>query len=133
MAGLNGTSLDETALNATFGSLTPLLLGQADTGGEQPPPTDAEQELLSLEAELHATTARAAATRARVAARELEVRTALRAELDASRMVLDELERQHELTVATIEEGARVEVARILADARRVAAAQWSGPVDNDE
>ena len=123
-------------------SLTPLVSGPAGTGDEQPSPsdqpspnnsdTDLEQELLSLEAELRATTAKAAAIRARVAERELEVRAALRSELDASRVVLAELERQHEVTVAMIEEAARVEVDRILAGARRVANGQRSGAFDND-
>ena len=143
MAGLNGTSHNGTSHNGTSHSGTShnatlepsiaLLLGPAATAGAQPPPADDEQELLLLEAKLSATTAKVLATRARIAARDLQVRAALRAELDASRMALAELERQHEVTVAMIEEAARIEVARILADARRVAAEQRTRAAGHDE
>ena len=132
-ASHHDTSHHDTSDHDTSVSLTSSLSGPAVAGGEHTPPTDIEQELLSLEAELSATTAKAAATRARIAARELEVRAALRAELDAARVVLAEFERQHELTVAMIEETTRVQVSRILIDARRVAADQRSGAFDNDE
>jgi hypothetical protein len=80
---------------------------------------DLEQETSRLENEIAAAKERAAAARQRTAARDADVREALRAELAASKDVLTEMDRAHEVTVAMIREAAHSEVVRIMADARR--------------
>ena len=92
----------------------------------------ADPERLRLEAEIAAAKARAVAAREHTARRDAEIREALQAELAASREQLTSMEREHDAIVARVREAARLEVDRILAEARRQAAAR-PATTDNSE
>ncbi|MGB8859101.1 MAG: hypothetical protein WCC60_07595 [Ilumatobacteraceae bacterium] len=128
MASLNGTPMNGTPMNGTPMNGTPMNGTPMNGTGALPStqsvdwaPTagdDAVAERARLEAEIVVVTARAAAARQRAAQRDLDVRAALREELTASKSVLAEMERAHEVTVAMLREAAQAEVDRILRDAR---------------
>ncbi|MCE9621101.1 MAG: hypothetical protein K8R99_02015 [Actinomycetia bacterium] len=80
-------------------------------------PAPNEQQAL-LEAEIAAAQARVATARQLATLRDADMRAALRAELDASRAALAAMELEYETTITSIREEARLEVDRILAEAR---------------
>lgn len=82
-----------------------------------------ETERAGLEAEIAAARARTAVAKHRAAQRDAEMRAALRVELEASKDALADMEREHAVAVALVREAADVEVAEILAAARRQVAA----------
>jgi hypothetical protein len=84
-----------------------------------------EQEFLAsermrLEAEIAAARQRAADASARVAARRAELRELLQAELAAARESLDEMQRQHDASMALVRADEQRSVERILAEARQL-------------
>ena len=83
-----------------------------------------EVERSRLEAEISAVKSRA------IAARHLAtgVHATLHAEVIAAQDALAEMERQHGIDIAMIREAARVEVARILSEARQQVARGVNGP-----
>ncbi len=87
-------------------------------------PDEFEVERSRLEAEISAVKSRA------VAARSLAtgVHATLHAEVIAAQDALADMERQHGTDIATIREAARVEVARILSEARQRVARGANGP-----
>ena len=129
MAGLNGTPMSSGWLEAGEGEPAAETTRQlADAAQDQ-----VAVERARLEAEIAAATARTAAARHRAAALEAEGRAELRAELDASRLAVEEMERQHEATVAMIREAAQAEAERILAAARQLAAGQLAAAAASDQ
>lgn len=113
MVELNGTKLNGHALNGKHvnGSWVP----PSSLPNHDPDMSADHDERARLVAEVAAANARTAAARERVAAREAEVRAALHAELVASRELLAEMERQHDVAIAMIRSAAQAEVERILA------------------
>jgi hypothetical protein len=82
-----------------------------------------EDEQARLRAEIAAAKDRTAAARQRIAQHDSEGRRALRAELESTRERLAGLERVHRDAVAVVRDSARLEIDRILAEARQLAAA----------
>lgn len=88
----------------------------------EPEVDETEVERARLEAEITLARQRAAVARQRAASRDAEVQAALRDELVNSRETLSEIEGKYEIAISMVQEAARLEVARILEDARRQAA-----------
>jgi hypothetical protein len=88
-----------------------------------------EEQRARLEADLAAAKARLLAAKHRAAELDASAKEQLRAELEASRQTLAEIDRQHEETIALVRRNAHTEVDRILADARRRAGE--TGPSDD--
>ena len=78
-----------------------------------------EEQRARLEADLAAAKARLLAARHRAAELDASAKEQMRAELEASRETLAEIDRQHEETIAVVRRNAQTEVERIIADARR--------------
>jgi hypothetical protein len=81
--------------------------------------TPIDDERARLEEELAALQARAEAARQRLA--DLDLRPALTVEVEASIRSSDAMEREHEARMEQIKESARIEVERILVEARATA------------
>jgi hypothetical protein len=81
--------------------------------------TPIDDERARLEEELAALQARAEAARQRLA--DLDLRPALTVEVEASIRSSDAMEREHEARMEHIKESARIEVERILVEARATA------------
>lgn len=109
MADLNGAGLSAVLVNGT--------------------PAPSEQQAV-LETEIAAAQARVAAARQLATLRDADMRAALRAELDASRLALAAMELEYETTITSVREDARVEVDRILAKARAQAVGSPVGLMD---
>lgn len=82
-----------------------------------------EDERTRLEVEIAAAEERLAAAKQRVAQRDADARAALRAEIVAARNTIAEMERLHAEAIEQVRESARLEVERILEEARRAAEA----------
>jgi hypothetical protein len=93
-----------------WGSDLPIVVERATT----------DDERARLEAELVQLQSRADAARKRLA--DLDLRPALTVEVEASIMTADAMEREHEKRVAFIRESARIEIERILVEARAASA-----------
>ena len=78
-----------------------------------------EEQRARLEADLAAAKARLLAAKHRAAELDAAAKEQMRAELEASRETLAEIDRQHEDTIALVRRNAQTEVERILAAARR--------------
>lgn len=78
-----------------------------------------EEQRARLEAELAAAKARLLAAKHRAAELDAAVKERMRAELEASRETLAEIDRQHDETIALVRRNAQTEVERIRAAARR--------------
>jgi hypothetical protein len=85
------------------------------------------EQQAGLESEIAAAQVRVAAARHLATLRDTEIRAALRAELDASRAALAAMELEYETLISGLREEARVEVDRILAEARVRAAESVDG------
>lgn len=88
-----------------------------------------EEQRARLAADLAAAKARLLAAKHRAAELDASAKEQMRAELEASRQTLAEIDRQHEETIALVRRNAQTEVERILADARRRAGE--TGPSDD--
>lgn len=142
---LNGSALNGTVPNGASGStdaaVLPMLTPMAEMTADATMPSperdplpinepwpelehdELETERAGLEAEIAAARARTAAAKHRAAQRDAEMRAALRVELEASKDALADMEREHAVAIALVREAADVEVAEILAAARRQVAA----------
>lgn len=109
---MNGAAVNGTALNGS--SVVPTQQLAQDLGAS---------ERARLMAEIAAANDRTAAARARTTQIQAEVQADLRIELEASRAILEAMEREHSLALAAIRDEAQAEVDRILTAARQQAAA----------
>ena len=92
------------------------------THAESDPPLDpVAAERARIQGEIDSAKARVAAAKERAASRELELRAVIHAEIVASRESIAEMEREHEVAIATVRSTAQAEVERILAEAREQA------------
>lgn len=122
MTEVNGTALNGTLLNGTH--VTNDWPYHSNPEFEVP---GMEEQRARLEADIASARARTATARHRAALRDVDVRAALRTELDASRQALAAMEHEYETMMATVREGARIEVERIVAEARLRAAGSVEG------
>ena len=77
------------------------------------PVDELEVERRRLQVAIDTANARAAAARARAAAKDADVRAALREEIEASRLAIAEMEREHQRSVEMIRAAAQAEIERI--------------------
>ncbi len=121
----NGSSWEPPAVpDAPLPDADPVWLPAAHANSPTFAPDEFEAERSRLEAEISTVKSRA------VAARRLApgVHATLHAEVIAAQDALAEMERQHGIDIASIREAARVEVARILSEARQQVARGANGP-----
>jgi hypothetical protein len=107
VAELNGTGASGTLVNGT------------------PAPNELQAR---LETDLAAAQARVAAARHLATLRDADIRAALRAELEASRVAVAAMELEYETMITSLREATRVEVDRILAQARAAGPVDWGQP-----
>jgi hypothetical protein len=130
MVALNGTPANGYAsspvLELSWKSPPPVLVPEHEMSARAseswPSP---EQEFLDgegkrLETEIATARQRAADAAARVADSRVELRKRLRAELSAARELLDEMQRQHDASIAAARADEQRSVDRILAEARHL-------------
>lgn len=100
------------------------------------PKDEVDKDRLRLEGEIAIAQQRTAAAWHRAADADVEMREVLKAEIAASRERLEEMEREYEVSIATIREDSQAEVARIMADARhqvaRLRASRSNGSLNDD-
>lgn len=101
----------------------------AEALADPDPDRELEAERARLLAAIAGANERILAARSRTAVREAEAREALRAEIEAARRTVAEMEGRHRNTLAAIRYEASVEVDRILDEARRLVAG--GEPVDD--
>lgn len=122
MSELNGVQRNGTLLNGSHVT--------TDWPYHSNPDSEAagmDEQRVCLEADIASAQARVAAARHRAALRDVDVRAALRAELDLSRKALAAMEHEYETMIATVREDARTEADRIIADARLRAVGRVEG------
>lgn len=89
-----------------------------------------EQEQARLRVEIADAKRRTEAAQHRIAEHEAQARAALRAELEATRLQLAEIERVHRESVTVVRQSTQLEVDRILAEAHQQATAAREGGGD---
>ncbi len=118
MSGLNGTPMNHDVnvhddnVNAN---------DNADTSTDAPAHDDVS-ERLRLEGEIAAAKARAVAARERAAALDAQIEADSRSELVLARQTVEEMERDHAVTVTRLRHDAQAQAAEIVAEARLQAA-----------